>query len=117
MAFILQISSTQQLSFDPEYDYQEDHRKIEHRHRARSSDQYIYHWATYRRLRFSVEYVNSEFMSVINSWWESNTGLQFYEQGSPDVSSVKIANRGKPISKRIRPYNDQFMGTIELEGY
>ena len=117
MAWILQASSASQVSLEPEYSYKDSAVKIENRHRTRDGSQYKYRWGKYDKIKFTVRYINSETQSVINTWWDTNVRLEWYEEGSIDVRSVYINNKNKPIDMFIRPYYDKFQGTIELEGY
>lgn len=117
MSFILQASSASQVSLEPEYDYGRSDSKIENIHRTRSGDRYVYKWGEYRKFKFSIRYVTSADQSTINDWWRNNTLLQFYEEGSTDISSVQLVNRSLPVGELIKPYIDQYEGRLELEEY
>lgn len=117
--FVLQVSSAAQVSVFPEFDFKEPDQKIETKIRARSSRHYAYKFSGFKAWDFSVKHVNSSFKAVVNSWWNTNTVLQFYEVQSgaaiSDVSTVRIMNSSKPISAPILPYSDLFQGEIRLE--
>ena len=104
------------LTVTPEYDYVEPDEKIESRHRARSGTEYVYKWGEFKKFNMGVMYVNSEFKSVVNSWWSSNTDLLWMDS-TTNVTSVHLTNKKKPIDKRVKPYTDKFKGKLELGTY
>lgn len=101
----------------PEYDYREQDRKIESRTRTTTGAEYAYKFGSFNSWRFKVMFVNSEFRSIVNSWWESNAELGFVETGGSDVSSVHLTNKTKPIFGYMKPHDDLFNGMIELSTY
>jgi len=111
------VDSSNGVDVEPEYNYQEQDTKIENRHRTRSGEEYIYKWGGYKRRKFGVRWVNSNFKSIVNSWWDSNTELLFMEEGGTEVFSVRITNRNLPIGSIEKPYSDTFKGSIELGTY
>ena len=117
MSFILQANSSDQVTLEPEFDFAKKDVKIENQHRARAGDRTVFFWASYKRISFSIRYVNSMTMSRVNEWWENNINLQFYEQGTTDITSCQLTNRSLPIGEFIKPHIDQFEGRIELEEY
>lgn len=117
MSFILQASSSSQVTLEPEYDFTQQDAKIENQHRTRSGDLTRYQWGRYKRIKFSVRYVSSNDMSMVNDWWRENTELQFYEEGTTDITSCMVSNKSLPIGERIKPHLDQYEGRVELEEY
>ncbi len=117
MPFILQADSNTQVTLEPEFDYKDSSAKIENMHRTRDGSLFKYYWGDYTRIKFTIRFVNSETKEQINDWWLNNTELEFYEEGTTDVSTVLITNKAKPIDQFIRPYTDKFRGRIELEGF
>jgi len=111
------VDSNNGVDLYPEWDYEEGGQKIEDRHRTRSGAEYVYTWAEYDLIKFSVTYVSSSTKAVVNSWWSSNTDLLFMRQGDADVTSCRLLNKSKPIGKLVKPYADQFSGRIELGTY
>jgi len=105
------------VSFSPEYDFKKDGRKIENAHRTRNGRLYKYVWGSYPHVKVGVEFLSSSDMCVINSWWGANTALLLYDASSAVVISGYLAGASEPIDQLIKPYSDQFKGTIELEGY
>ena len=116
MSYVL-FDGTNTVSLEPEYDIKFDHRKVENSHRTRAGENYRYVWGSYRRCKFSVEFINSADMCRVNSWWGANTALRLYDINSTVVVSGYLANGSAPIDQYVKPYTDQFKGVIELEGY
>lgn len=102
---------------NPEYDYLDSAEKIENRHRARSSREYVYKWSQYTKKSMSVSFVNSEFKYKVNSWWSYNSSLQWHDLDALSYIDVKLVNGSQPIDSVVRPYTTVFEGTIELETY
>lgn len=117
MAYRLFVDSSNGVTITPEYNFKEEGKKIENVHRVRSGAQYVYLWGSYNKWKFTVKYVNSEFKSIVNSWWETNTNLLFMEEGSSKVSTVRLSSKKLPVGKYMKPYDNEFQGVIELETY
>ncbi|MCK5609646.1 hypothetical protein KAR91_47675 [Candidatus Pacearchaeota archaeon] len=117
MAFRLFVDSSNGLTVEPEWDYKEESQKIETRSRVRSGAEYVYKWAEFEKIKFSVSFVDSNFKSIVNSWWSNNTDLLFMEEGSSVVTSVHLSNGKTPVGKFIKPYNNLSKGIIELSTY
>lgn len=117
MSFRLFVDSDDGLDVEPEWGMTEEDEKIEAVHRTRTGKRFHYRWGKFRRWSVPVQYVNSEFKSVVNSWWDSNAALKWMEEGGTEVYSVRIVNEEKPIGGFVKPYQDQFTGLIELETY
>lgn len=115
MTFRLFVDSSTGLDVYPEYDFKDTAEKIEEQYRTRDASLYTHRWAEFQKVKFSVSFVNSEFKSIVNSWWSSNTPLLWMEVGAADVSSVQLTGKDKPVSKLQKPYTDLFAGTIEFE--
>ena len=117
MAFRLFIDSDNGVTVTPEYDFKDGGRKIENRFRTRSADEFVYKWAEFDKVSFGVMHVDSEFKSIVNSYWSSNADLLWKDEDAVDVTSVHLVNKDKPISGFIKPYKDSFKGVIKLETY
>jgi hypothetical protein len=117
MSFVLQANSNSQVFLEPEYDFSKSTAKIENVHRTRAGSRYVYKWGEYTRFKFSLRFINSADMSTLNEWWSTNAQLEFYEEGTLDITSCQISNATLPIDKFIAPYMDRFKGKIELEEY
>lgn len=108
---------TNVVSLSPDYDLKLGGKKIEVAHRTRSGALYKYKFGQYDSVKFKVEYVNSAAACQINSWWGSNTALVLRDTSSSAVCSGYLSNASEPIDQMVKPYIDQFMGTIELESF
>jgi len=117
MAYRLFVDSANGVSLDPEWDYDDSAKKIENRHRTRTGAEYVYKWAEFRTIKFGLMFVSSATQAIVNSWWSSNTDLLFMREGDIDITSCRIMNNSKPISKKVKPYDDQWRGAIELGTY
>jgi len=116
--FRLFVDSSNGVDIDPTWDFANQDEKVESRHRVRSGRSYVYRWGGYKKYNVPVSYVNSNFKSIVNSYWDSNADLLFMEVGnSSSVSSVRIVNGALPVGESVMPYTDQFIGVIELETY
>lgn len=117
MSWILFISSGNEVTLNPEWDFEMNDRKVENIHRGRSGRSTVYKWGSYKSWKFSVSFVTSRDMSVVNSWWNTNAELLFMESGVSGVYSVRLMNKDLPVGRYVKPYTDKFMGIIELETY
>jgi len=117
MAYLLFISSGVDVSFDPEYDFSNALIKKESRQRTPSGREYVYKWGDFRQWKFTVNYVNSNFMSIVNSWYSQNTELLFMKEGETQVYSVRLLGSESPITEFVMPYDNLFVGEIELGTY
>jgi len=115
--FRLFIDSSTGVDVYPEYSYTQDFQKVETSHRTKGGRLFRYKYGEFKVFKFGVEYVNSEFKSIVNSWWNTNTELLFMEVGATQVYSVRIDNRRLPVSRPVKPYSDLFKGKIELGTY
>jgi len=116
--FRLFVDSSTGIDIDPEYDFKDGGKKIEDVHRTKAGVQYRYLWGEYTEIKFSLMYVSSADQCTINSYWGGNQDLLFMEVGNEaSLKSVHITNKKKPIDGRIKPYADQYKGTVILETY
>ncbi len=117
MTFRLFVDSDNGVDITPEWDFKETGQKIETRQRARSGAEYVYKWGSFTRKKFSVMFVTSSTMAIVNSWWISNTDLLWMEVGGSVVTSVHLINKATPIGGFQKPYDNLFKGKIELGTY
>lgn len=112
------VDSSTGVTLYPQWDYELTGEKIEDRHTTRAGYEYVYKWGGFEGAKFSVAYVDSATMAVVNSWWASNTPLLFMSSGdTTSVMSCRLIGKNPPIGKRVQPYFDLFQGTIELRTY
>lgn len=74
---------------------------------------YALHTAVYSKWELPLSFVNSEFMSVVNSWWSVGQSLTLTDQFN-DNFTVVITNDSKPISNYIIVHDNLFSGVIKL---
>lgn len=117
MSWILFISSGNDVTFTPEWDFERNDKKVENIHRGRSGRSWVYKWGSYSAWKFSASFISSRDMSVVNSWWSTNSELKLMESGVSGVYSVRLMNKDYPIGQYVKPYTTLFKGTIELETY
>jgi len=117
MTYRLFVDSSTGIDVEPEYDFEQTAKKEQSMHRTPTGKKYKYTWGTWQKFEFSVMYVNSSYMSIVNSWWENNTELLFMKTGGTQVYSIRVEGNDAPIRNVIAPYDDLFEGTIVLETY
>lgn len=106
-----------EVSICPDWNFSKEDEKVQHRHKAVSGIHEVYKYGDFDARKFDLRYVSSSDAAIINSWWHSNAELLFTNNGYSDVFSCMITNRNIPIGQVIKPYHDQFKGTIELGEY
>lgn len=119
LTFELGVNSATAIQLYPEYDFGDDTKLIESRHRTLSGAQYSYRWANYEHFEFSLNFVTQANASIINSWWDSRAELLFFVSsgGSTDVYSVMLMNNENPLDGFNKPYDSYRKGKIILESY
>lgn len=110
-------SDREALRVEPDFGYAPGGAKEESVHRTPDGSRYNYRWGSYRKFSVPVSWVDSEFRSSANSWWDAGTGLQWTEDAGLSVHSVKIVGAEMPIARVEAPYTDQWGGTLDLETY
>jgi hypothetical protein len=118
--FSLFTNSTDGISFESEYGFTEEDRKIENSNRTRASVLATYQFSNYRRWKIPLRFVNSVDKEAINNWWRNNTELFFYDNNDTSAAAtfkVRIVNKKTPIDKPEKPYDYEWKGRIELEEY
>jgi hypothetical protein len=109
------------IELDPDYDYTFELTKVQTDHRTRSGKLFSYKFATYRRFEVPESWVNSSQRTLVNSWWETNTELAFFDDYDTYPQSywnVRIMNDKEPYPEFIKPYFKQFYsGELILETY
>jgi len=118
--FTLFTNSIDGVSFEPEYGYKEQDKKIQNSIRARSSLWATYKFSDYRRWKIPLKFVNSSDKQTLNNWWRNNTELFFYDNNDTTAaatSCVRISNKTLPINTAIPPYDYEWKGNIELEEF
>jgi len=117
--YTLGITSAAEVTLIPEWNYNNGEEMEYSRYRTNAGRLYQYQWYRYGSIKFDTKFVNSETMSIVNSWWASQTKLLFFvNNGSTvDVSSVMLVNKNAPFMENVKPYTEYWQGAIELEEY
>lgn len=119
LTFELGINSATAIQLYPEYDYKDNAKLVETRHRTLSGKQYQYKFGSYENFAFSLNYVSEANASIINSWWDSRAELLFFvtSGSTTDVYSVMINNKDNPLDGYNKPYDTYRKGKMILESY
>jgi hypothetical protein len=103
----------------PDWDYKDG--EIEKRIKLRTASGKLYDRKLYdyKQLDFSTMYVPASTASIVNSWWNTQTKLQwFIELGSSStVDSVMLLNNTTPFASLSDSYDDHYKGKIILGEY
>jgi hypothetical protein len=98
--------------------------QIKNQNRAANSALFIRKQGEYDRIVIGQSNVAMQDATVINSWYGANRELLLEIQSGDSVNSfttqpysVMIKNNDTPFKERILPYDGEFQGMIELEGY
>ena len=64
-----------------------------------------------------MRFLPTSHADLINWWWENQFNLVFTLDTSDSESTriLRMVNERQPIGGRIRPYKDQWQGTLQLE--
>lgn len=117
MSFLLFPSSGNEVTLEPEWDFDRRDMQVKTEHRTRSGKRYVYRWGTYPKFSFGIQFVSSSTAAIVNSWWITNTKLLFVESGGTQVYSVMLVANDAPVGQYQKPYTDLYRGKIDLEGY
>ena len=119
VTYTLGPSSDTEITIIPEYDYQSGEDMDRTTIRARSGKLYAYKWYDTKKIKFSANLFDNSDAAIVNSWWDTQTKLIFFENnaGTVTVTSVMIMNKSAPFQQYVKPYVTKFKGVIELEEY
>lgn len=118
--FTLFTNSVDGISFEPDYGFKNEDKKIESSNRTRSAQLSVYQFSNYRRWKLPLRYVNSADKATINDWWRNNEELYFFDNNDTSLAAtyaVRIVNKSTPIATPEKPYDYEWKGVIELEEY
>ena len=119
ITYSLGITSATEVELIPEWSYKNGDTMKYSRYRTAAGRLYQYKWHDYKKISFPTKFVTSETMSIVNSWWNTQTKLLFFvnDGGTVSVTSVFIVNKDAPFRENIKPYTEYWQGAIELEEY
>lgn len=71
----------------------------------------------YRRFTLPLVHVGSAARSLINSWWVTGSELRLVEDATYPFNfhAVRIVGGEEPLTKFMRPYNNEYEGELVLE--
>ncbi len=117
---VMQLGPTgSYINLSPEYDFREIKtlQRADIRTKEGSLFTYIYN-GRHTEFKIPESWVNSSQRSLVNSWWETATNLEFIRDSDfpSSLENVRIMENKEPYQKFIRPYFKIFYeGRITLE--
>jgi len=117
MSYLLFPSSGNHVTLEPEWNFDRKDAQVKNEHITRGGKRYVYKWGSYVKFGFGLTFINSSTAALINSWWITNTKLQFMSTSETAVYSVMLIASDLPMGSFQKPYTDKFKGTIDLQGY
>lgn len=66
------------IAFEPEWDFKNSAAKLEKKHRLQNGALYTYKTGDYAKIQLKQKFFPVSDAMTVNSWWKSNTKLQFY---------------------------------------
>lgn len=106
---------TSVFSFAPEFGFKDQGFKDENKKRAKSGALFTYKFHSVAAWKVPVLFVSAADANTINGWWDDNVIVSFNGDILSGVFSCYITNKKTPISSLIKPYDDLYKGTIELQ--
>jgi hypothetical protein len=98
--------------------------QLRNQNRAANGALFVRKQGDYNRITIGQVNMAMENATVINSWYGDNKELLLEISSGDSVTSfstepfsVMIVNNDSPFQERILPYDGEFQGMIELEGY
>jgi hypothetical protein len=101
----------------PDWTFRDRETLILSEHRTQTGKAFAYRWGAYARFDLPLRFINSADQTRINAWWSAQDEVAFTLNTSETLSTVlcRIANRSRPLDRRVPPYDDLFRGSLELE--
>ena len=111
------LTSADRISLFPEWTFQERARLIRNQHRALGGELHTHVWDKYFAYTVPLRFLPDSHVELINWWWQSQFDLLFTLNSSDSESRyiVRIVNDVQPVGRRVRPYDDLWEGTLQLE--
>lgn len=113
--FLLFADSSNGIQLQPEYSFKDKTAINKSELRTQDGGLKTYKYSEYAAFDVPVKYISNSDQLQINKWWSDVTSLKFVWQGSE--YNVRITNSNRPIDSLVLPYDNLYMGTIELEGF
>lgn len=85
--------------------------------RAKGGSLFTFTEGNYRQIVIPETFVTSATRLLVNSWWETSTDLEFFEDSDiADFENVRIVGSSEPYPQFVQPYFQQFyVGELVLE--
>ena len=111
------LTQVDPIDIFPEWSFIEQERSIKSQHRSLGGIQRTHVWDQYFSYQVPLRWLSDSHTDLINWWWRNQFNLVFTLDTSDSESMriVRITNQNQPIGSRIRPYQDQWQGTLMLE--
>jgi len=97
------------------FGYEENDLLLSMRSISKEGRRYDFVRGKLKKRKLPLMFVSSLDRNIINDWWSENTKIMFVK--NTEVLSCTIVNRSSPLGKVDEPYEKEFSGIIELEGY
>jgi hypothetical protein len=98
--------------------------QLKNQNRAAAGALFIRKQGEYDKITIGQSNLSMEDSTVINSWYNKNKELVLEISSGDSVTSfttqpysVMIVNGDTPFQERVLPYDGEFQGIVELEGY
>lgn len=106
---------TNTVSFYPTYKgYMEGETKYGDVGKTSTGRRFEYVYGTALAWNFQIMFVNSSDKYNLNNWFQNGTHLSLTPGYTSAVTTVAIS-KGRPVTKPIDPYEDQFLAKVSLE--
>jgi len=122
------------VAFDPDWDLRRQRTSLAEESVSIGGKMATFLWGDYRSYSLPVTYIPSSDAMQINKWWRNgdelnaDIQLEYFTLGdsylglldqsyNPLYGDIKfrIVNTQQPFSQFIRPYTDEYAGTLEIE--
>src|SRR4030042_2763075 len=99
MTFTLGITSENEITILPDQNNAKENKLNISSHRAKSGKLYTYRWSSFKKIKFSASLFDTSDASIVNSWWDTQTKLIFFEYDGTTTfcTSVQIMNKEAPF--------------------
>jgi hypothetical protein len=111
------LTTVDAIPLHPEWSFEERAQILRAQHRTRSGLLHTLVWEKFFAYTVPLRFLSDSHAALINWWWERQWALLLTLDTSDSESLylVRIANETQPIGRRVRPYEDRWEGTLELE--
>lgn len=110
------LLESDRIIINPDYSFIEQARIIKTQHRTIGGKSRNFLWEKGYSWEVPLRYISTSHADLINWWWENQFNLLFMlnTSDSETLYTCRIDNQLQPIGSRMRPYEDQWSGTLIL---